>query len=170
MIWRPVVGYEGDYEVSDLGGVRSITFRNNVVRKRRAVPKALSPSVSGKGYATVMLSGRIRRRVHRLVLEAFIGPCPNGHECSHLNGNPRDNRLVNLAYETRADNHARKLQHGTNCNGEKNHESKLTDSEVIEIRNARQNGETLKAIAKRFNVSFSTVGRISRGEDWRHLL
>ena len=96
--WLPVVGYEGLYEVSDLGLVRSLIGRGRVLR----------PGPQRRGYLTVSLtdrSGKARsRRVHQLVLAAFVGPLPAGMEVLHRNDVPGDNRLTNLYYGTRSQN------------------------------------------------------------------
>ena len=110
--WLPVNGYEGFYEVSDLGGVRG---------RRRTGSKGgpLKPRSTRFGHLFVTLCaidvGYEPRQeyVHRLVAAAFIGPCPEDMEVRHLNGNPGDNRLANLAYGTHAENMQDMMQHGT---------------------------------------------------------
>lgn len=106
--WLPVVGYEGLYEVSDLGKIRSVSRINrNGVQIGGIV---LRPGPQRKGYLTVSLidkDGRKKsKRVHRLVLEAFVGPCPEGHLVRHLNDIPGDNRLGNLRWGTGSENQA----------------------------------------------------------------
>lgn len=127
--WRPVVGYEGHYEVSDQGRVRSIDRVTPCVRdgktyhRRRA--GALKAFAVGKGgYWTVHLSnGRTHRTlaVHRLVLEAFVGPRPEGQVTRHLNGNAQDARLCNLTWGTQSDNLYDKGRHGTDHESNKTH-------------------------------------------------
>lgn len=88
--WKPVAGYEGLYEVSDQGRVRSLKFGKT---------KELSPGITGAGYYQVHLckDGKIKRfSVHRLVVSAFIGPIPLGMVVNHINENKLDNRLSNL--------------------------------------------------------------------------
>lgn len=87
--WRPVAGYEDRYLVSDQGRVWS-------TRAGRCLRLSFH---SGGGYLLACLSGRTRS-VHRLVLEAFVGSCPEGMECCHGPGGPTDNRLVNLRWDT----------------------------------------------------------------------
>jgi hypothetical protein len=105
--WLPVVGFERYYEVSDLGRVRSL---------RRGI---LKPSYSNSGgYGLVILSdglgGRFGRYVHRLVLEAFAGPCPEGQEARHYDENdPRNARLSNLKWGTSGENKRDQVRHGT---------------------------------------------------------
>lgn len=107
--WRPVVGFEGLYEVSDQGRVRSAP-------RPKTRGGLLRPGGHRSGHLHVVLSraGRVcTRQVHRLVLEAFTGPCPEGQECRHLNGDPADNRHVNLCWGTRSENVQDMIRHGT---------------------------------------------------------
>lgn len=95
---RPVLGYEGRYEVTDTGAVISLRYRGSTK------PKPLSVKGTAAGYPTVSLhrDGRMERAyVHRLVADAFLGPKPPGAQVLHLNGIPTDNRLQNLAYGNR---------------------------------------------------------------------
>jgi hypothetical protein len=108
--WRPVVGHEGAYEVSDQGRVRSLdhfrmqTGPHGELVQRFYPGKILRPSVSTKaGHVGVSLR-RKTFHVHALVLAAFVGPRPVGQETLHLNHVGADNRLVNLRYGTRSEN------------------------------------------------------------------
>lgn len=122
--WRPVVGYERFYEVSDRGRVRSLDrftsspFPGGIVRKVPVKGRVLKPVISKSGYHTVVLcngTGRkTRSYVHRLVLAAFSGAQPPDKPVSrHLNGDPQDNRLENLAYGTYSENSHDSIIHGT---------------------------------------------------------
>lgn len=109
-IWKPVAGYEGAYEVSDRGRVRSLERRVRLVTRQagettRLVPeRMLRPGPTRSGHLSVAIGKGNSRLVHQLVLEAFAGPRPEGHEVLHLNHDPADNRLVNLKYGTRSEN------------------------------------------------------------------
>jgi hypothetical protein len=108
--WRPIAGYEGIYDVSNTGSVRSWTKA-----KRGGL---LAPAHDSDGYLVLGLSrsGRAKRhKVHRLVLEAFVGPKPAGLICRHLNGIKTDNRLTNLAYGTYSENLLDAVAHGTHA-------------------------------------------------------
>lgn len=121
-IWKPVVNAEGLYEVSSRGRVRSIPRvvytrasekRPSFARRRRGVMLRPSASKSG-GHLRVILWVRgepISAQVHVLVLEAFVGPCPGGMECCHNNGNPKDNRIENLRWDTHKANMADRVKH-----------------------------------------------------------
>jgi hypothetical protein len=116
--WLPVVGHEGWYEVSDQGRVRSIPrFR----LRRNGVPmtlrgRLLNPIIDPDGYGYVTLSfadaSRRRRPIHQLVLAAFVGPMPQGHEVRHLDGDPGNNRRENLRYGTSLENSEDQRKHG----------------------------------------------------------
>lgn len=105
--WLPVPGYEGHYEVSDLGRVKS---------HKRSSPRILKPGISTGGYplVTLCLNGRATWLVHRLVMRAFVGAQPQGMETRHLDGNPTNNALSNLAYGSGSENQQDRLRHGTN--------------------------------------------------------
>jgi len=123
--WRAIPGFEGLYEVSDLGRVRALRFRQWGHNALRATPLMLRHALTTTGYPFVQLTGLevgkpVNRVVHRLVLEAFVGPCPPEKECSHLNGQPTDARLVNLRWETHTENERRKVEHGTLNVGDRN--------------------------------------------------
>lgn len=122
--WLPVVGDFNIYEVSDLGRVRSIDrvtpYRNTT---RFFKGKILSPGTDTSGTSNgrhfVMLftaSGtprRVNRKVHHLVLEAFVGPRPEGMECLHWDDNPSNNRLENLRWGTHSENTMDSIRNGT---------------------------------------------------------
>ncbi|MGP5930306.1 NUMOD4 motif-containing HNH endonuclease [Corynebacterium glyciniphilum] len=116
-IWKPIPGYEGYYEVSDQGRVRSIErviVRDNGMRQT-VRSRVLRPALNRRGYEGVHLYRRGIGEgfsVHRLVLLAFVGPCPEGMEVRHLNGAPADNRLTNLRYGTSLENKLDIIRHG----------------------------------------------------------
>ena len=119
-IWKPVVGWEGRYEVSSIGRVRSlpsvwkqkakITGRLYTYRKKGQM---LRPGRASNGYYTVSLGRYNSHCVHRLVAEAFIGPRPSGFDVRHKDGGLIDNRVENLEYGTRLDNIQDAMKHGT---------------------------------------------------------
>ena len=112
--WRAVPGYEGTYEVSDQGRVRSLDRFDYCGRLQEG--KFLIGNLE-LGYRKVSLSklGRQKKfRVHRLVMLAFIGPLPEGMVTRHLNGMKDDNRLCNLQYGTQSENMQDNLKHGNN--------------------------------------------------------
>ena len=167
--WKPVVGYQGLYEVSDCGRVRGLMFINNRVTKPRQTPKVIRPAMRN-GYRVVNLSKSGKATmlsVARLVLCAFVGPCPPGHEAAHLDGDALNDALQNLQWCTRTANHAHKKLHGTINAGERCPRAKLTASQVAEIRALLAAGETHAAIAARYGVKKVAIGYINRGITWR---
>ena len=118
--WLPVVGYEGFYKVSDKGRVRRIRQARGATDGR-----ILKPNIGTTGYFRVNLHAAPRRprviKIHQLVTTAFIGPCPVGKEVRHLDGNPLNNRLDNLAFGTHEENQQDIIRHGTNVNANKTH-------------------------------------------------
>ena len=107
--WRPVVGYESLYEVSNLGRVKSLP-------RKWAKGGILKPTPAKKGgYMYIDLRKNGKRelcKVHQLVMRAFVGECPDGHEVDHYDWNPSNNRLDNLSYQPKEVNRARKSPEG----------------------------------------------------------
>lgn len=116
-IWRSIPGWVGFYEVSDQGRVRSLARavpgRPGVLIVKR--DRMLTPMPSRSGHLSVALCRDGRRsymKVHRAVLLAFVGPCPDGMEGCHNDGDPTNNRLANLRWDTHASNMVDKVTHG----------------------------------------------------------
>ena len=118
-IWVPVRGFSGRYEVSNKGRVRSlpqvIICEGPVKGRYTSVRQGslLRPGRMPNGHLSVSLGRRNSQCVHKLVLNAFVGPAPDGYECLHINGDPADNRLQNLRWGTRSENIADAVRHGT---------------------------------------------------------
>jgi len=166
--WKQIPDYEGWYEISDIGNVKRV-----LVGPGTAVGKILKIKTTAYGYNEVMISKNgISRsfRVHRLVMAAFVGPCPEGYQVNHKDGNKRNNCLGNLEYVTPSENvrHAHRI--GLKYQkGEKNNHSKLTEENVHEIKHLVDIGMTQILIAKRFNVSQSAISLIVVGKNWTHV-
>jgi hypothetical protein len=172
-IWRRVPGFR-TYSVSNMGRVCSLDHMIWGVRQKSHVLRSgriLRQSKQLGGYSTVNLSKkghRITRLVHQLVLEAFIGPRPEGMQARHLDGCPTNNRLDNLVWGTSEQNNGEdKKKHGTLLLGEKNHQAKLTIDDVREIRKQRGQGVKLKALAASYGVSESMISKIALGHFWK---
>lgn len=115
--WRDIPGYEGAYQVSDQGRVRSLDryVLAGVDGRRllRGKPMSISPDKDGYQKVTLYSSGQGKTfRVHRLVLKSFVGPCPEGMEACHGNGGRSDNRLDNLRWDSLSANEYDKVGHG----------------------------------------------------------
>ena len=158
--WRKIPGYEDLYEISDTGEVRScVSGRTLSQRWHLRV-----------GHWRVKLWAENKGRtflISRLVLLAFRGVAPvKAWTASHLNGDARDNRLENLAWESMRDNHARRDGHGTMLRGEDAPWSKLTEKQVQEIRAST---EAQTVLGERYGVHQSQVSRVRTGSRWKHL-
>jgi hypothetical protein len=123
--WRPVAGYEGAYEVSDHGRVRSVRrwveYRGG---KRRAGGLVLKPVLTNRFHLSVNLyqGGRATSRtVHSLVLEAFVGARPDGLHGCHNDGDPNNNHVGNLRWDTPSGNILDSVRHGTHNEARKTH-------------------------------------------------
>lgn len=168
-IWKNIVGYIGLYEVSNLGKVKRF------YKSKRSRPFIiLSPGVNDKhGHLFVHLSKngiKTKYYIHRLVLMAFIGPCPIGMECRHLDGNPSNNRLDNLCWGTRKENQDDRILHGTDNRGSRCVTSKLNELQVRIIKRLlKDNYLTPKEIAEIFNVHIRTIYGIKNGYIWKHI-
>jgi len=165
-IWKDVIGYEGIYQVSNTGRVKSFCRDKN--------GRILKPGKTSGGYLTVglYLDGKGKTiQVHRLVLEAHIGPAPSPkHEGNHKNGDKTDNGVENLEWVTPSENNKHALQHGLKARGETHHNAKLTRRKVIEIRRLYATGEySLAELGEMFGVHLTTISRIVNRETWKHV-
>lgn len=172
-IWKPIPGYEGCYEVSNLGRVKSVERRSPRVTPQgkagfRFIPeKFLKGGVDniGRWHVGLRRAGETQpRRIHSLVLLAFIGPRPEGQVGMHLNGDPSDNRLENLEYGTQSRNLIDALWHGRR---------KLTEADILMIRSKVESGLARGDItnwAKQFGVSKTHIHRITTGKAYGHIV
>lgn len=158
--WKPVVGYEGLYEVSNTGRIQSY--------KRNPQPYPLTPDIKKWGYRLYRLQSfgkKIRRSEHSLVAEAFIGPRPPGLVINHLNRCPAINRPSNLEYTTQS----RNLMHSGIGRGENNGRAKVTESAVKVIR-AQAGSRTLQSLADEHGMTVQGISRIIHRKCWKHVV
>lgn len=157
-IWKPVVGYEDLYQVSNLGRVKSF--------HRNSEGDLMSLSNDQEGYKILHLSNKGRKmfKVHRLVAEAFLGhsdkPCVN-----HKNGIKHDNRLSNLEWATNKENirHAINLGLTPKCS-----RRRFTDEEVIDIRSKFKPWRyTARMLAKEYNCPLNTMREVCKGKTYK---
>lgn len=171
--FRVIPGYPR-YAINKSGSVLSICMRGSGAKTNRCWTdaKQLAFAADRNGYKRVTLcrNGRSQRLfVHVLVLTTFVGPCPEGMECRHLDGCNTNNHVDNLAWGTVAENHKDKILHGTVGFGERNGSAKLGVEAVLTIRQRAANGESSRSIAKDFAVSQVTVSKIVRRAAWSHV-
>jgi hypothetical protein len=182
--WKDIPGFEGHYQASDQGRVRSlprVTSRGLRLKQRYM---SLTVTPAGYQFVTFGIDGeRFVKMVAQLVMLTFVGPPPKGKEVCHNDGNKQNNVLKNLRYDTRKANmHDRKL-HGEQPFGSELPWAKLTEKQVIKIRELYQppigrdwgRGRsttrkwTLTALAQRYNVSVGTIGLIINRNTWPHV-
>lgn len=165
-IWKDIVGYEGLYQVSNLGRVK-----NNI--------KLLSTKVVSSGYPSVMLckSGKSKRqRIHRLVLDAFVPNIENKPNGNHIDGDKSNNLLHNLEWVTVSENSKHAIKLGLlvmpNIRGVKNGRSKVTEQQVLEIRKMKSelgDNITYKKMGEIFGVSDNQISMICNRRHWTHI-
>lgn len=163
--WHPVHGYDGLYDVSNLGRVRSYHYGE---------PRLIAPHISNKGYPTVSLHGRGKRKeagVHSLVAIAFHGDKRNAlhREVAHMDGNRANPRADNLKWVSTAENRSHRKMHGTETWGERHPLAALTNAQAIEVKRLIAAGARICAIAAKYGVSWETIRGIKRGRNWRHV-
>ena len=160
-IFYDIHGYEGLYQVSNLGNVKSL--RNNKILKSRK---------NRYGYLYVVFSVNMARKtfsVHGLVAKVFIENKENKLEVNHKNGIKTDNRVENLEWCTLQENHRHARDNGLTIAGEKNGSSKLKWEEVEQIRREYIKGSAVTGtygLAKKYNVSQYCIYRIVIGKNW----
>lgn len=172
--WRPVVGYDGAYEVSEHGDVRSVerTIQRSNGADQIVPGKLLTKHPDRRGYHLVSLTRghkAVHRRVHRLVLEAFVGPCPDGHEGLHGDGDMHNNHRSNLRWGTRTENVHDSMRHGTLPVGEDAAASKVTEQDVRDIRAAHAEGASIRSLSKKYELALSTMQAIVHRRSWKHV-
>lgn len=172
--WRPVVGYEDLYEVSDLGRVRSVArmVRRRGQSFRRAAARLRRLYTLPNGYVQIDLwrnNERSKVYVHHAVLSAFVCSRPDGMEACHNNGTRADNRISNLRWDTHANNKADQIAHGTHQFGARHYATEVSEEAVREMFVLAKSGISRAEIGRKLGVSGPTVAGILRGESWNHL-
>jgi hypothetical protein len=165
--WKAVAGFEGRYEVSDQGRVRSLDHRvrlvaHGVETSRRSPGKILRPGPRKSGHLTVAIGKGNSRGVHQLVMEAFVGPCPDGMEIAHNDGDPTNNWIGNLRYDTKSNNNRDRIHHGA---------TQLSPADVDRIRReapgALYGGK--KRLADELGVNACTISDVLAGRRHAHV-
>lgn len=167
-VWKSIPSWPG-YEASNLGQIRSTTrLVPTIIRGTRTARlqagKVRKSTDNGSGYRTIQLTKGKHRYVHRLVAETFLGPIPKGMWVCHNDGNPANNAVANLRYDTAKNNEADKKRHGTR-KPEKSHFATLTELQVKAVRELHPKFSQSE-IAKIFGVTQPTISRILSGFCW----
>lgn len=173
--WRAVVGYEGLYEVSNVGRVRSLG-RVAVCKGGWTItkhPKAMKIAIHHSGYAMVTLTDALKNRkitlVHIIVAAAFIGTKDAGMQVNHKDGNKSNNYFGNLEYVTPSRNRFHAIQSLGVGVGERSGRTTLKEVEVHRMRRLRSEGVTMDALAELFHVCSATVSNIVTRKTWKHI-
>jgi len=165
-IWKDILGYEGDYQVSNKGRVKSFV--------KYPEGRILKPCNRGNGYLYINLyknGTKKKHSIHRLVATAFIKNPENKATVNHLDSNTTNNNLENLEWATHAENTKHGFEFGNFDNrGERQGNSKLTEKEVLEIRELYSKGNiSQKEIAEIYGVSQQNIGYIINRKKWNHV-
>ncbi len=163
-IWKPYPDYEDQYMVSNTGKVWSLYGDKEL---KQATYKAT-------GYKYVSIHNRaankgIKRKIHHLVLETFIGFREEDQEACHNDGSRDNNHLSNLRWGTKHENMQDKKLHGTHIEGEDSSQAKLTEDQVREIHNRLSSGEPASIVAKEYGIDKTSVICIGAGKSWKYL-
>jgi uncharacterized protein YehS (DUF1456 family) len=164
-IWKNVAGYEGLYQVSNLGNVKSLSYRHT------NKPKILKKIKMSIGYECVFLAkDKVKKMfyIHRLVANAFIKNINNLPTINHIDGVKTNNILSNLEWMSFTDNNKHAYLNGLiiQKKGEEHHKSKLKNLDVMFIFNSKL---SLRVLAKKYNVSKTSIHDIKNGKNWSHL-
>ena len=164
-VWKDIHGYEGKYQASNMGRIRSL--KRTITSKNRYTGKPFTHSVPERilkpgrfckaGHVSVVLRrGTSSKPVHQLIMRTFIGEAPNGMEVLHINGVPTDNRLSNLRYGTRTDNILDVYRQGKRWR-------KLSVDDVCAIRFGLYCGMRGTELAAQYDVSQAVISAIKHG-------
>lgn len=173
-IWKDIIGYEGMYQVSNLGRIKSVP-RKMLLRGKYPYISKEYIMIGGywNGYHIIglkkeNLAPKKSFIAHRIVAQAFIPNPENKPHVNHINGIKSDNRVENLEWCTQSENikhtYANKLMTGKS--GENNYHSKLKDADIIEIRASKLKQKDLAVI---YGISRPTVCDIIKRRTWNHL-
>jgi len=172
-VWNPVVGYEGLYEISNTGLVRSLDryFVLNSGKRYKRKGKILRFNVkTGKRpYLRVKLCKDNKATlllVSRLVLEAFVSVPKPGEQACHIDGDVRNNKLSNLRWDTSKGNHADRKFHGTWPAGANNGRAMLTEVDVSIIRRSEESRQSLSV---KYGISSKYISNIRSRITWKHV-
>jgi hypothetical protein len=165
-IWKDIAGFEGLYQVSNLGNVKRL------ISERVFEERLIGRSIDKYGYVKRVLSKNGRNNYfteHRLVALAFIDNPLNKKTVNHKNGIKTDNTVENLEWCTNKENTEHAIENGLkDQKGIKHHKCKLTEEQVLEIRKIGFS-QTRTSLSKKYGVSRITILRIIEQRNWKHI-
>lgn len=184
-IWKDIPGYEGKYQASSEGKVRSLDCkitlrgRGGTIYTRNKKGKLLKPKFcKANGYLMFPIAGQKTMTVHRAVALAFWPNPANYREVNHKNGIKLDNRAMNLEWASSSQNRQHAFDnglqeltraHSKSQRGSKSAVAKLDEWKVLKIREDHKNGVSQRALSRIYKVSKSTVGAIVHRQTWTHI-
>jgi len=165
-VWKSIINYEGLYEISNYGKIKSYP-------RQGSCGKILKSYTEKDGHLrTYLYKNNVKKAylIHRLVLETFVGPCPIGMESCHNDGNPGNNFIRNLRYDTSKNNMQDQIKHKTRARGHNCGASKLNEIKVRVIKRLLEdNYLTIIEIAKIFKVCRQHIYNIKKKKIWKHI-
>lgn len=173
-IWKPIKNYEGLYEISNFGKIRSLDRTVPIRNSTKFIKGSLrKPQKKDNGYLFVILykdSKSKNHYIHRLVAKNFIDNPSLKETVNHIDGNKENNNINNLEWSTRSENSIHGFKNGLCKSCEKHYKSKLTNSDVLEIKNILKNTNlTQNEIANIYGVTQSTISAIKLNKKWKNL-
>lgn len=176
-VWKDIKGYQGYYQVSNFGRVKSldriVTYSDKKVHSLKG--KILKPMITKHGYETVDLRKNQKRKtskIHRLVAIAFLKNKKNKPQVNHIDGVKTNNNLSNLEWVNNSENirHAYKKGLINTAKGERHAQSKLTKEQVLEIRKIySKGGLTQKQVGEKFGIDQTHISDIVNKKSWSHI-
>lgn len=175
--WRPAFRYEDNYEVSNLGNIRSKTHWVNARNggERLYIGKEINKRIRKVGYVECKICANSESKykaLHRIIAETFV-PNPNGYkEVNHIDGNKQNNNASNLEWCTRRQNIIHSFEMGLNKPriGAEHCNARFNDEDVLKIRELYKKGMKVRAISELYKVPKPTIEGITSGKSWKHLL
>lgn len=172
-IWLPCLP---GYSASDHGRIRRdhiSRWQDGEIIRSKAIPELILKPASNRGYRHVVVKGK-HHYVHRLVLSAHIGECPPGHETNHKDGNKSNNRLDNLEWVTKSQNHRHRVdilhRIGNRACGGDVSTARLTEDQVRDIRDKYVPYHiTAETLAREYGVHPRTIEAVISRKTWRHI-
>ncbi len=168
--WKAIPGFEGKYEASTMGRVRSLTASRGI----RKTPRVKKLTTDKDGYLHVGLCVGVGAKsinfvVGRLILMTFDRLPKFKEEAAHNNGNPTDNKLGNLRWATKSENEQDKFLHGTAPVGENCYRATITDTQARKVKELIRTGVKRSEIITITGCSLAVYKNILRGSSWKHL-
>lgn len=168
-VWKSAVGFEGHYEVSNLGRCRSAKATCGT-----RIGLVLRPGLWRGYHRFVLVDHEVRRNIqaHRLVYQSFVGPIPPEMQINHINGVKNDNRLENLEVVSASQNALHAIHvlgrkpYSIPSKGELNGRAKLSEAQLPEIFRLRSLGWSQQRIADKLGVNQTSISRVLLGQSW----